>query len=441
MRTRKSSSAPPPNRARRTLIVVPSSAARRAPGSKRAQTRALALAAADHVVLCLPEDKPPRRGGPRPASAGNNAYAFLPAPREDFTNRLRTVITAASPSLELIGFFGLETVLRHLADTRQFAPARNFFAVLDRGDAAFLRGEGGTGSLPFLQGGRNPLACCDAVFCEDAGDEEFLRRFFHAKTLRLEHLSTTLAGLTPGSGRGTVKPGAGTSPGRRPASKRVLLLAPLPLSSRAAGRRAVAALAAEQEVIYLPGRHRGSAGGAGAPARGMPNIYSFPPVTPGEFPGRIKEAITAADPDAIGFLGLEALRRYLIDTRLFAPAKNYFAVLDAGDARVLRGERPAPGPAGPGSWKATGTCCPAVTRFSARLPATGNSCAGSFMRTRSRSGGLRARWRRSVPASPAGPESSASSPLRPCVPTLPCGELSANSGSRSPGKADRTWRR
>lgn len=89
-------------------------------------------------------------------------------------------------------------------------------------------------------------------------------------------------------------------------------------------------------------------------------VYSFSAAAGADISGRLKTLITANPGlDVIGFAGLEALRRHLVDARLFAPSKAYFAVLGASDLAALR--LPGPGGTAPGEVnRRLLSCCDAV---------------------------------------------------------------------------------
>ncbi|MCM2266891.1 MAG: hypothetical protein NDI60_03855 [Elusimicrobiales bacterium] len=128
-------------------------------------------------------------------------------------------------------------------------------------------------------------------------------------------------------------------PGKR---TQVLMLAPSVPSPRLSRseKTSYAALtlaAAAHDVLCLPQDRPLSARlDEAAVAAGGVNVYAFPGTTPGEISEKIKTLITA-NPGlkVIGFIGLAALRRHLVDARLFAPGKAFFAVLDRADMEAL----------------------------------------------------------------------------------------------------------
>jgi len=206
---------------KQVLILVPSIPSPQASRSQKTAHDTLTFVSADHEVLCLPEDKPlsARLDEAALASRGVSIYSFPPVTREDVSKRLKTLITA-NPGLGIIGFVGLEAMRRHLVDARLFAPAKSFFAVLSREDAAALGGRAAKTSaaeelLP--DGDRDLLSCCDAVFCEDGKDAEFLRRFFAVDAGRLASISRTLSALDSGTRSGSVKLGVISRAPLRPA--------------------------------------------------------------------------------------------------------------------------------------------------------------------------------------------------------------------------------
>ncbi|OGR41449.1 MAG: hypothetical protein A2X35_10600 [Elusimicrobia bacterium GWA2_61_42] len=127
--------------------------------------------------------------------------------------------------------------------------------------------------------------------------------------------------------------------------KQVLILVPSIPSPRSARREktayeALTLVAAGHEVLCLPEDKPLSAklDEAALASRGVA-IYAFPSVTRADVSGRLKTLITANPGlELIGFVGLEAMRRHLVDARLFASAKRFFAVLGREDVAALGGK-------------------------------------------------------------------------------------------------------
>lgn len=125
--------------------------------------------------------------------------------------------------------------------------------------------------------------------------------------------------------------------------------------------RALTAVSGSHALLCVPGDKPLSArlDEAALASRGA-EVYSFHAEPRAEVSGRLKTLITANPGlDVIGFAGLEALRSHLVDARLFAPAKAFFAVLGAGDIAALRS--PGPGGTAPGEEnRRLLSCCDAV---------------------------------------------------------------------------------
>jgi hypothetical protein len=152
----------------------------------------------------------------------------------------------------------------------------------------------------------------------------------------------------------------------RAARRQVLLLVPSvpsPGLARAEKElyRALTAVAGAHALLCVPEDKPLSArlDEAALAAKGA-EVYSFSPSPRAEVSGRLKTLITANPGlEVIGFAGLEALRRHLVDARLFAPSKAFFAVLGAGDLAALRS--PGPGGTAPGEEnRRLLSCCDAV---------------------------------------------------------------------------------
>jgi hypothetical protein len=70
-------------------------------------------------------------------------------------------------------------------------------------------------------------------------------------------------------------------------------------------------------------------------SRGL-NIYAFPSITRREIADKVKTLITANPAlEIIGVFGLETMQRHLLDARLFAPTKTFFAVLTSAETTAL----------------------------------------------------------------------------------------------------------
>lgn len=154
--------------------------------------------------------------------------------------------------------------------------------------------------------------------------------------------------------------------GRR---KQVLILVPYIPSPRVSGpgktvHDTLTLASSGHEVMCLPEDKPLSArlDEAALASRGI-SVYAFPPVTRADISNRLKVLITANPRlEIIGFVGLEAMRRHLIDARLFAPEKSFFAVLGREDAAAL-GRAPGKLPAGGASSEADRdllSCCDSI---------------------------------------------------------------------------------
>lgn len=153
--------------------------------------------------------------------------------------------------------------------------------------------------------------------------------------------------------------------------KQVLILAasiPSPLISRSEKTfyDTLAAVSGDHTVLCVPEEKPLSArlDEAALTSRGL-NIYAFPSVTRREIADRVKTLITTANPELeiIGVFGLETMKRHLLDARLFAPTKTFFAVLTSAETDALTRE---PGDGSPRDIEAFDkdrhllSCCDAV---------------------------------------------------------------------------------